>query len=783
MKKIFPIVVLAILTQVRTTQAQNYERNNIVRDSLENPLYYNNQLIIKFNPDGINTETIDNLNIQNGNIATFIKPEIIAFLQAQGLLNSELIPFLNIYKIHKRMTTKDTISITRLGERIKIPKFWSTLLLEWNSSESGLSFQTALDTLNKLPGLIEYAVPNFVIIPTNNKPDDTKMTADEQANLYPTAQYADANINIDPAWGLTAGNILSDNTSNSKAVKVGVYDSGINWAHEDFSEDGSKTWAKSRVKGGWDYYNSMHPSIQSTPDYSGHGTSVAGIIGAIRNNKLGIAGIAGGDYKDPVQPWGADLYSMKIFDNNTNANTSSLSNVVILVNAICEGATSINTNSPTGGMGFGLDAMNFSWQATPKYTLQQLIPLKDAIIYSYRNNVSISVSSGNNGQQIDTYPASYRDDLVMKVGASGTDGDYWTSGVQGSNYGYNLDFIAPGDDHLITTLDHINTSNYTSFSATSAACPHATGLAALMISYIRNNISIAPNPIAPEDIEHMIERYATKLQRWGQSPNLRTGSGLINAGDALQGISLPTYQLKHYTNTFLYSNVINNSNKIISKGQIVVNEDINTNNNPNALSNVVAGTYIGDKFKVNQSFNINQNQGRGILDVWNLNSLSSLYNSSLEVGEDCIIQNWNQSSATMEGYIYHLVKDPNNMPIDIWIPAEASIAGAQGKMSLTVYSSSNWINGFKEVNTINNLLLFPNPANKDLTVSFDLLKRSTIEVQIIDITGKNVYLGTYKNEIPGNKEYFLNVADLCSGFYICSIKLDNQIINEKLIIE
>lgn len=782
MKKILAFILLAFITQVRTTQAQNYERNNIVRDSLENPLYYKNQLIIKFNPDGINTETINNLNIQNGNITNFIKPEIVAFLQSQGFLNSELIPFLNIYKIHKRMTTKDTISITRLGEKIKIPKFWSTLLLEWNSTESGLSFQNALDTLNKLPGLIEYAVPNFVIIPTNNKPDDTKMTADEQANLYPTAQYADANINIDPAWGLTAGNILSDNTSNSKAVKVGVYDSGINWAHEDFSEDGSNTWAKSRVKGGWDYYNKMHPSVQSTPDYSGHGTAIAGIIGAIRNNHLGIAGIAGGDYQDKVQKWGVDLYSMKIFDNNISSNASSLSNVAILVNAVCEGATSINTNSPTGGMGFGLDAMNFSWQATPNITPPQLYPLKDAIIYAFHNNVSISVSAGNSGLFTPTYPASYRDDLLMKVGGADRYGNKWVSGLNASNVGFNIDFIAPADDKTNNTLEHNNNSGYTSFSATSAACPHVTGLAALMISYIRNNISIAPNPIAPEDIEHIIER--TALDKYTiVGPDDETGWGLIDAGKSLQSIMLPIYQMKHYVSTFSYANIISNpNNKITSNGTFDIIEDINTNSNPNSIANVPAGNYTGDEYKIVQNINIQQPSGRGIIDVWELNSLTSVF-STIEAGESCKKISWNQSSATIEGRIYHLTLDPNYNPIDIWIPAEAGKSGTIGKMGITAYTSSNWTNSLKEINGVNNLLLFPNPVNNDLTISFDLLNRSTIDVKIIDMTGKIVYSETHKNEIAGNKQYFVNISNLCSGFYICSVEQDNKIINKKLIIE
>src|SRR5690606_28750244 len=110
-------------------------------------------------------------------------------------------------------------------------------------------------------------------------------------------------------------------------IKVGVFDTGINWRHEDFGGNSIET----RVKGGWDYFNNVHPYDQTTPDQGGHGTPVAGIIGAIRNNEIGVAGIAGGDEENGQE--GVALYSMRILGNASD----TMFDVNTVAEAIVEG--------------------------------------------------------------------------------------------------------------------------------------------------------------------------------------------------------------------------------------------------------------------------------------------------------------------------------------------------------------------------------------------------------------------------------------------------------------
>ncbi|MEZ4849167.1 MAG: S8 family serine peptidase [Bacteroidia bacterium] len=104
-------------------------------------------------------------------------------------------------------------------------------------------------------------------------PNDS-LYSQEQPNLHPTTAYPYAHINMESAWEIETG---------KSHVKVGVYDSGIKYTHEDF---GDGTFAGSVIDGGKDYYNNS-PGIPiqnlSNPDLGGHGTNVAGIIGAVTN--------------------------------------------------------------------------------------------------------------------------------------------------------------------------------------------------------------------------------------------------------------------------------------------------------------------------------------------------------------------------------------------------------------------------------------------------------------------------------------------------------------------
>ena len=106
------------------------------------------------------------------------------------------------------------------------------------------------------------ASPNYIL--------KSQATTNDPHLKYQWALDKETGINVFDAWDVTTG---------SKNIRVGVLDSGIS-SHPDLNEN--------LVKGYDFYYN----NTITTDDESGHGTKVAGIIGAVGNNGQGVAGIA-----------------------------------------------------------------------------------------------------------------------------------------------------------------------------------------------------------------------------------------------------------------------------------------------------------------------------------------------------------------------------------------------------------------------------------------------------------------------------------------------------------
>ncbi len=741
MKKIkHTLLLLGMVTLTNLAFSQSAIEDSIVWDSVGNPLYFKNEIIIKFNPSMVNTQVIDDRSKQSGIVSEFLDTTLLQILIDSGYFTQELLN-LSIKKIHHNMTTAETTSVTRIGDTIEIPKFWSTFLIKWHDG-AGMAFDMALDTLNKFWPIIEYAHPNYVH-QLFTLPNDSRFVSGSQAGLNPTVSVPNASINIDPAWDLTVG---------SDSCKVGVYDSGINWDHLDFSQNSSKTWSQSRVKGGYNYYggSSINTTLDTLFDSEGHGTMCAGIIGAIRNNNRGVAGVAGGNAA--TNSWGVQLYAMKISLYIYIADA-------LVADAVTEGATSSN-----GTYGFGLHVINNSWGG-PKISKLNL----DAYRYAFKNDVINACASGNKGNQSVEYPSSLRDEWVLKVGANDNTGNR----ASFSNYGNSLDFIAPGTGNIYETLDALNDTDYTyNGNGTSEACPHVAGLAALMISYL--NTHAAPNKLAPEDAENLMQRYATDIITAPATTNydIYTGFGRINAGATIQGIRLPRYEVKHYDQTFINSPSI--SNKILSNTVITLAQGTN---------GLGIGQYIGDVWEVTRTFNITQPAGRTIVDVWKRNSGSStLYGSMPIIPEtNCEVVLWNQTSATMSAYIYDLKTTISGAGVHQWLPS----SGLNGNetMSLTVYSDNPTATDVEKILMEKDFLrVVPNPSNGSFTIMFTLPKPTQMGLEVTDLAGKIVYNSPQQKVVDGYKEILLDLQNLATGVYICNIKTSEGTISQKICI-
>lgn len=265
-------------------------------------------------------------------------------------------------------------------------------------------------------------------------------------------------INLSYAWYMT---------TSTELITIAVVDSGVDFGHQDL---------QGVFVDGYDFVqNDLYPQ-----DENGHGTHVTGVICALTNNNKGIAGITWGRTK---------ILPLRAFDASGSA--SSLNVAKAFVYAVDHGAKIINFS---GG------------------SLASSTVVEQAVKYAYDNDVVVVCAAGNDGAYGINYPAAYNETIA--VGAVNSSGQRtWYS-----NYGPELDIVAPGGDESGGILSTYLNNAYEAMIGTSMATPHITGVIALMISQGITSV---------EDIRAVLRQTAIDLgdQGWDQY----YGSGLVNA--------------------------------------------------------------------------------------------------------------------------------------------------------------------------------------------------------------------------------------------------------------
>ena len=196
------------------------------------PWYRSNQLIIKFRPSVVNTAFVDNKDVEFAALGEVVSAATITAMNNKlGIDCSRLA----VMKIMRHMTPADTISISRLGEPVPIPKFWSMLLVEMPSNINLIAAEAALNTL---PQYVQYAEKNG-ISQLNDVPNDPLFS--QQHSLFST-QFPDAHINMVEGWDVQVG---------QEYIKVGVVDWAIKWPLADFGGivNGQPSFSSSKIKG------------------------------------------------------------------------------------------------------------------------------------------------------------------------------------------------------------------------------------------------------------------------------------------------------------------------------------------------------------------------------------------------------------------------------------------------------------------------------------------------------------------------------------------------------
>ena len=295
-----------------------------------------------------------------------------------------------------------------------------------------------------------------------------------------------ADISLQEAWNIEKGN------SN---VIVAVIDGGISYTHQDLA---SNMWSEIG-------YNFVNGSPTVTPH--DHGTHVAGTIAAVTSNMIGVAGVAGGSGTGD----GVRLMSCQVFSNNGSGGFH-----LAPIYAADNGA-SISQNS---------------WGYSNAGVYDQSV--LDAIDYfnvygggEAMNGGITLFSAGNSNSPGQWYPACYSGCFSVAA-TNNQDKKAWYS-----NYDTWVDISAPGGETNSVTargvLSTLPNNSYGYFQGTSMACPHVSGVVALMIS-------LGYGELTSLQIDSILRNTTDNHYNINSNYLGKLGSGRLNAHSALLAV-------------------------------------------------------------------------------------------------------------------------------------------------------------------------------------------------------------------------------------------------------
>ena len=256
-------------------------------------------------------------------------------------------------------------------------------------------------------------------------------------------------LSIEKSWDFTTG---------SFDVVIAVSDTGIYSRHEDLANqiwtnfkeipnNGKDDDANGFIDdvSGWNFISSNG----KPQDEHGHGTHVAGIIGAEGNNNFGTSGIN----------WDVFIMPLKFLDKNGSGTTSG-------------GISTILYAADNGAK-----VLNASWGSSSNSAA-----LTDALNYAYSKGMITIAAAGNNSANSDKepiYPAGSDSEGVIAIASSASDGQLSSF----SNFGgISVHLAAPGSNVLSTYLNN----TFKRMSGTSMAAPMASGVAGLLLAMDKN---------------------------------------------------------------------------------------------------------------------------------------------------------------------------------------------------------------------------------------------------------------------------------------------------------
>ncbi|MHC4640861.1 MAG: S8 family serine peptidase [Planctomycetota bacterium] len=313
----------------------------------------------------------------------------------------------------------------------------------------GMTVEEGITLLSESNDVL-YVEPNYEVKALSIIPNDPRFN--ELWNMHNTGQtggMADADIDAPEAWEIAV--------AGGNEVIVAVIDTGVDYLHPELAEN---MWVNEAEFNGTagidddgngyvdDIYGYNFAYYNSNPmDDAGHGSHVSGIIGAVGNNAVGVAGVC----------WNVKIMALKFLNSAGSGYTSEAISCVQYATLM------------------GARVMNNSWGGGAYNT-----SLDDAIRAAGDAGILFIASAGNdwgnNNDLYPHYPSNYELDNVIAVLST----DYHDLISEHSNIGLtSVDLGAPGGDSTNKILSCYMNGNYSSMYGTSMAAPHVSGACAL----------------------------------------------------------------------------------------------------------------------------------------------------------------------------------------------------------------------------------------------------------------------------------------------------------------